>query len=724
MRPRSARVKRPGRWLSALLSVAALVLSTVSGALAPPTFGSGASVVLAASTAASPTGRLATVLEQSDLPVFPETGFAIANTAFADYFAKRGGLRTFGYPVSNGFLLLGTPVQLFQRQVMQLRPDGSVGTLNILDGDIMPYTRINGSVFPAVDPVLLAQAPDPGAPNYGIRVLQFANQHTPDAWNGLMTNFRQTFLNTVRYEEAFPDRAMGPGIMPSINLELWGIPTSAPAFDPSNTGFVYLRFQRGIMHFDASTNTTQGLLLADYLKAILTGENLPPDLEAQASSGRFYRQYDPNRPRALARPDELPGTDLTGAFGSLPGPHVQPQSQLQPQPPTQVQPPTQPAPPQATGAVPAEYQRLYDTLRTDLERFDALLHRQPITPYRSLTFGAELSSANCNQGPRLFDPSTMETVRLQLDALKRLGVEGVTHCLHYPLLLPSFPNSDRYLAFYKAVAEEIRKRGLKHAIDLQVIFSGSTFSNLTVDFSDLTFDNYVDRKAMMAQAIIDQLAPDYLSLGGEPDTEARLTGMKELNDPVKHTEFLQRVLAKVDRKTTKLGAGSGTWVSPQFARNYAANTSIDFIDIHIYPMGEMISRNTLQIADIARQYNKKIVIYEAWLYKTTGIESANTMAANETVFARDVYSFWQPLDQLFIKNIVAFANLEQVEYVSFFWTPYFFSYLNHNQANANRSSVQLVSTAAREAQRNMATGVLTGTGEFYRDLIRAHRGSA
>ena len=36
------------------------------------------------------------------------------------------------------------------------------------------------------------------------------------------------------------------------------------------------------MHYDTTCGCTQGLLLADYLKALLTGVNLPADLAAQA----------------------------------------------------------------------------------------------------------------------------------------------------------------------------------------------------------------------------------------------------------------------------------------------------------------------------------------------------------------------------------------------------------------------------------------------------------
>ncbi len=39
-----------------------------------------------------------------------------------------------------------------------------------------------------------------------------------------------------------------------------------------------LRFQRGVMMYDASSHATQGMLLADYFKDILTGTHVPPDL--------------------------------------------------------------------------------------------------------------------------------------------------------------------------------------------------------------------------------------------------------------------------------------------------------------------------------------------------------------------------------------------------------------------------------------------------------------
>ena len=86
--------------------------------------------------------------QASDPRFFAQTNFRIDNDAFWDFFQHRGGVRTFGYPVSRQFKLDGFPVQIFQREVMQLWPDGSVHTLNLLDAGLLPYTKINGSTFP------------------------------------------------------------------------------------------------------------------------------------------------------------------------------------------------------------------------------------------------------------------------------------------------------------------------------------------------------------------------------------------------------------------------------------------------------------------------------------------------------------------------------------------------------------------------------------------------
>jgi hypothetical protein len=144
-------------------------------------------------------------------------------------------------------------------------------------------------------------------------VLAWVQQHAPDVVAGAPVHLDATFLGTVSARTAFPDGG-DASVLPGIDLELWGVPTSSAAVDPTNHGFVYLRWQRGIMMYDASCSCTQGILLADYLKAILTGQNLPADLAQEAADSPFLDQYDPTMPKWVHNPGLLPDTDLTNAF--------------------------------------------------------------------------------------------------------------------------------------------------------------------------------------------------------------------------------------------------------------------------------------------------------------------------------------------------------------------------------------------------------------------------
>ena len=91
------------------------------------------------------TTSLTASAQTSDPRFFDQTGFRIDDDTFWAYFGQRGGVHTFGYPVSRDFPLLGFQVQIFQRVVMQRQPDGTVRTMNLLDEGLLPYTRINGS---------------------------------------------------------------------------------------------------------------------------------------------------------------------------------------------------------------------------------------------------------------------------------------------------------------------------------------------------------------------------------------------------------------------------------------------------------------------------------------------------------------------------------------------------------------------------------------------------
>ncbi len=267
---------------------------------------------------------LPTTLRAQDARFFPQTGYRVEDDLIWEYFQARGGVDTFGYPVSNTFRFRGLPVQLFQRHIVQVVGD-TARPVNLLDPDLMPLTLLNGSTFPAYDSAVAMAAPAPDAPDYGEAVARFLDARVPNTWQSEPVGFRDYFLS------AAPDAP--PGLDTLVALEVWGFPTSAPMRDPSNDNFVYQRFQRGIMHFDASTGVTRGILLGDAFKSLLSGENLPADQENDLAASPFLRLYAPDQPNGLARTDEtvqppitLQNTDLSDAFtpmenqGSTPPP--------------------------------------------------------------------------------------------------------------------------------------------------------------------------------------------------------------------------------------------------------------------------------------------------------------------------------------------------------------------------------------------------------------------
>ena len=135
------------------------------------------------------------------------------------------------------------------------------------------------------------------SPDYSTQIIPFVQANTPDTFMGQPVNFYQTWL------------ARG-------GLEVLGAPISHPQVDPTNSNFIYQRFQRVILHYRQGIGT-EPLLLADYQKQIMLGPSapaLPPDLQQQASGSRFFNQYCRGANLWLCRPNELSGTDLTFAF--------------------------------------------------------------------------------------------------------------------------------------------------------------------------------------------------------------------------------------------------------------------------------------------------------------------------------------------------------------------------------------------------------------------------
>jgi hypothetical protein len=225
---------------------------------------------------------------------FPDTGYQIGDDTIWAFFSQHGGNAVFGEPISREFTLYGSPVQLFQQAALQVQPDGSVQVMQLAAPGLLPYAHLHGLTVPAADPALAMVTPGPEQSNYASRMLEFLRATVPESWNGHPVHFFSALI--------------GQGV------DVWGVPTSAPTPDPRNRNFVYQRFVNGIVLYEAASGTTTFLPLGEYLKELLTGQNLPPDLAAEAATSPLLAQYDPAHPLSLARSGAVADTDLTDAF--------------------------------------------------------------------------------------------------------------------------------------------------------------------------------------------------------------------------------------------------------------------------------------------------------------------------------------------------------------------------------------------------------------------------
>lgn len=327
--------------------------------------------------------------------------------------------------------------------------------------------------------------------------------------------------------------------------------------------------------------------------------------------------------------------------------------------------------------VPAKYARLYQGLERLLDAELSRQARRPESPCTKPVISVDLLAANANRGPALLLPGSIEAVQLSLDRFRELGIGSVKFAVSYPLLRPGFPRQAEYSAFYRRVVHEARQRGLKVMPHVTVLFSDTPFSPFRNLYRGLDLGRFKREYREMVHLLVRELQPDYIVLLSEPDTHARLTGLRQLNTPETLSDVIAFALAGLERGRTKIGAGSGSWSPPAFAQALAEKGNTDFISIHVYPINAPMLDHVRQMARIAHGRGKQVVIDEAWLYKELRPGGGDSVAATAGVFRRDLFSFWQPLDRKFIAVMLKLAEEECIGLVSFFWSSLFFSYLDY-----------------------------------------------
>ena len=229
---------------------------------------------------------------------------------------------------------------------MQLQPDGCVQTLNLLDPGLMPYTQINGSTFPGADPAVVSATPPASDPNYATKIIAFAQTSGAEYVRGSAGQLLQRPSRPrSRCAGRVPQPAVSGELLPGFNLQIWGAPTSKPADDPTNNNFIYQRFQRSIMHYDARLSLHAGPAAGRLLQVDHHRSEPAARPGRRSAHSNYYKQYDPSQATvrspdpatAQQRPDQrLHAAARRGGGGNahrhrraqtqlglrLPGPHV------------------------------------------------------------------------------------------------------------------------------------------------------------------------------------------------------------------------------------------------------------------------------------------------------------------------------------------------------------------------------------------------------------------
>ena len=377
---------------------------------------------------------------------------------------------------------------------------------------------------------------------------------------------------------------------------------------------------------------------------------------------------------------------------------------------------TEAAPSPTPMPVPPAFQSLYGELQRRLDAAQTEFAGGP-TSGRSPSLVLELLAANGNRGEELLRPDTLQTTRLFLDRFKELGASGVAIQIVYPLLGKDYPRGNEYLDFYRAVAGEVRSRGLTLIIATGAPFSGTEFSPLHVDYGGKTPQSYLQERLDQAATIARELRPDYLCLSEEQSTERMLTGLNITTDD--YFDFLRSAPAAIDPPAgVKLGAGSGSWENPTLVQELTRDSPLDFIDIHVYPLSNGLT-DYLQVtsdwASAAIAAGKEAVIGEAWLYKAS-VQELQAGVGFQTLFGRDVFSFWQPLDVQFMQTAVHLGRAAGVRYISFFWSRYLFAYVDYEDVPPGTAGAALQQAANVASWAAFSRSELSATGEEFKRL--------
>ena len=368
---------------------------------------------------------------------------------------------------------------------------------------------------------------------------------------------------------------------------------------------------------------------------------------------------------------------------------------------------------------PKKYQDLYHDLDAQLSAFERQLppRSSGAAPIRAAT----LLSANCHRGEFILSEAQREATVRELDALKNLGAQGIVLEICYPLLTPAFRDPQPFIEYYANLANEIHIRGLQLVVEHNSLLPAYASVDVRPYYKKLTKQRFGRERFAELKTILLALTPDYLTLVSEPRTHTAGLNLT-LSD---WRTYVQRSVATLIEQlgsfSTLLGAGSGLWDDFDYVQAFTGIKGLSYIDLHLYPLntgGQSNLERLLSWPDRIRAIDgtKRIIMSELWLYKAGALERFNSVV-DPTVFARDVYSFWGPLDRKLLRVVGVAAREKGIDLVAPFWSRYFFAYLDYNDPlTFNLRSSELMNLASQRAYAAILKGQYTDTGLAFRGM--------
>ena len=377
-----------------------------------------------------------------------------------------------------------------------------------------------------------------------------------------------------------------------------------------------------------------------------------------------------------------------------------------------------------TVPVPATYQYTYNTLTAQIASFDSAVRANWNGSPSPVIYAPQLETASAAKFTQLLGTSYYTNAVLpELEQLQALGAQGVNVHISFPILYQPFYSSNpsqyqQFVSFYQQLATDVHARGMKLIVSnvVENATPGDDVASFYVYYASLSWNNYMTGRAQNALNTALLIQPDSMSVITQPDAEASYTGQTNAGAVSGSTQLLQTILSALQGggvTTLPIGAGTDTWLSNylQFIQSFAT-TSVQFIDIHIFPINNSFLMNAITAADAAHAAGKQVAISEAWEYKENNNE-LGTMNLNQ-LCARDPFSFWAPVDTAFLSALADFANYENLALFSPFWSHYFSAYLDYNTYSSDPKITIDSETASQSAR---LIGAFTSTGLSWMNRI-------